>query len=141
MVKVTWLGGMAFESVGATGNSFTMDATTEAGGDNRGPSPVEALIGSLAACTGIDIISILNKKRTPPSSYRLEVHYVKETGDWPRPVTSAVVTHIIEGDVDPEAVAQAIRLSEDKYCSVSATLKIPVQISVKGIVNETPIAP
>jgi putative redox protein len=127
---------MGFQSSGPSGNAFAMDAVETAGGRNQGPTPVEAMMGALAACTGIDILTILAKKRMSPTNYRLEVEYVKEAGDWPRPVTSAIVTHYLEGpDLDPLAVAQAVQLSEEKYCSVSATLKISVEVRARFAVN------
>lgn len=132
MVTVQWKGGMAFESTPESGCTFTMDAYPEVGGQNLGPTPVEALLSSLAACTGMDVISILQKKRQEVSSYRIEVSGVRMLeGAFPRPFTGIKVIHFLTGpNLDPVAVARAIELSDEKYCTVAATLRAnPVMIS------------
>lgn len=115
---------MAFDSVGPSGMKWTMDAYPEPGGVQLGPTPVEALVGSLAACTAMDVVSILKKKRQEVESYRLEVEYTRgPEGEWPRPILQATVRHIVKGNVDREALARAIELSDEKYCTVAATLR------------------
>jgi len=122
---------MAFESTGPSGVSFTMDAIPEVGGKDLGPTPVEALVGSVAACSGIDVMSILEKKKQKVESYRIEVEYHREPpgSEWPRPVKSMVVRHIIRGEnLDPAAVERSVQLSDEKYCTVIASLRIPVEV-------------
>jgi putative redox protein len=130
MIEVTWKGGVMFESVGPSGNAFTMDGTPAVGGQDHGPTPVEALLGAAAACSGIDVVTVLNKKQVPFTSYRLKVTYNRATeGDWPRPVTAMTVRHVLTGDIDPAAVERAVQLSDEKYCTVIATLRIPVAVT------------
>ena len=121
---------MAFEVSPPSGNTFMLDSHPEFGGGNKGPTPVEALLGALAACTAMDVISILQKKRQDVTSYRIEVEGVRPpTGEYPRPFNSISLKHILSGpDLDPEAVARAIQLSDEKYCSVMATLRMGPEI-------------
>lgn len=138
MVEVVWKGGMAFESRGASGNSFRMDAYPEAGGEGNGPTPVEALLGSLAACTAMDVVSILRKKKQTVKSYRIEVEGERSPeGEWPRPFVKIELKHILTGDeLDPVAVARAIELSDDKYCTVMATLRKGPRITTSWLIEE-----
>jgi putative redox protein len=90
-------------------------------GDGSGAGPREALLAALAACTSMDVVSILGKKRQAASSYTLEV--TGETADeHPKIFTNIVVTHRIAGDVDAEALRRSIELSATRYCPISAML-------------------
>jgi putative redox protein len=124
-LEIEWKGAMAFESTPPSGVRFTMDAHPESGGQGLGPTPVEALVSALGACTAMDVISILAKKRQTVTAYKVEVEYERgPDGVFPRPVVSAVVRHLLTGkDLDSEAVARAVQLSDEKYCSVLATLR------------------
>lgn len=130
MVTVDWKGGMAFEAKGEGGASFTMDAHAESGGQGLGPSPVEALLASAAACSAMDVVSILEKKRQKVTGYRLEIDGVRDApGTWPRPFLSITMRHIVRGeDLDPTAVARAVELSDEKYCTVVSTLRSQPEI-------------
>lgn len=125
MVTVEWKGGMAFEALPPSGNKFVMDAISEVGGQNLGPTPMEALCASVAACSAMDVIPILLKKRQSVTAYRIEVEWTRgPEGVFPRPITSMVVRHILSGEnLDEASVARAVELSDEKYCSVMATLR------------------
>lgn len=115
---------MAFEATPPSGNRFYMDASADSGGENKGPTPVEALVASVAACSAMDIISVLTKKRQNVTAYRVEVEWERATeGEWPRPITALVLRHILSGDVDEAAANHAVQLSDEKYCTVIATLR------------------
>lgn len=115
---------MVFRADADTGTSFTMDAYPEEGKKTEGPTPIQALLGSLAACSAMDIVNILEKKRQKIESYRVEVDGERvPTGTWPRPFLSITVKHIVKGEVDPDALTRAIELTDEKYCSVLATLR------------------
>jgi putative redox protein len=125
MLTVNWQGGMAFEADVPSGNNFVMDGIPEIGGQDLGPTPLEAFIASAAACGAIDVISVLQKKRQVVTSYKVEVEWQRPPqGQWPRPIQAMIVRHILSGDnLDPEAVRKAVELSDGKYCSVIATLR------------------
>src|SRR5437762_8785268 len=86
-------------------------------------SPMELLLIALGSCTAVDVISILRKKRERVTDYRVEVRGERRT-EHPRAFTRMDVRHIIRGhNISEKAVAQAVELSETKYCSVAATLR------------------
>jgi putative redox protein len=130
MVSVEWKGSMVFEATPPSGIRFSMDAYPEVGGKGLGPTPVEALLGALAGCSGMDVISILHKKQQVVTGYRIEVEGARTSeGEWPRPFQSIVIRHIVSGEnLDPAAVARAVQLSDEKYCSVLATLRSTPEI-------------
>ncbi len=133
LVTVEWKGGMAFEATPPSGNSFIMDSVPDHGGNGLGPSPFEALVSSVAACSAIDVVLILQKKRLNISKYTIEITWTRpEEGVYPRPIVSAVVTHKISGEnLNEDAVKQAVALSDEKYCSVIASLRSPVHVESK----------
>jgi len=103
-----------------SGHHFLVDDA--AGG--TGPKPIELVAAALAGCTAFDVITVLrNKKRQLITGY--EVRVETEQAERPPQVFVAVrIHHIITGrDVDPAAVTEAIRISEEKYCAVEAMLK------------------
>ena len=95
---------------------------------NSAATPMELLLLALGSCTGVDVISILKKKRQHVTDYRIEVTGERRA-DYPRSYTRLHVKHIVRGrGVSPEAVARAIELSDTKYCSVAATLRGAAEI-------------
>jgi putative redox protein len=89
---------------------------------------MELLLLALGSCTAVDVISILNKKRERVTDYRVEVRGERRD-EHPRKYTRLEVRHIVRGHgVSEKALAQAIELSETKYCSVAATLSPAAEI-------------
>ena len=91
-------------------------------------TPMELLLIALGSCTGVDVISILKKKRQHVTDYRIEVSGERRE-TFPKSYTRLYVKHIVRGrGVSDAAVAQAIELSDTKYCSVAATLRGSAEI-------------
>jgi putative redox protein len=91
-------------------------------------TPMELLLIALGSCTGVDVISILKKKRQHITDYRIEVSGERRE-DFPKSYTRLYVKHVLRGrGVSEAAVAQAIELSDTKYCSVAATLRGSAEI-------------
>ncbi len=111
-------GGLRLTALTGSGHMLVMDS---AEGDS-GARPAELLVVALAGCTAMDVASILRKKRQ--AFRRYEVHVTAEQRDDPPPhvVEQLRVVHVVEGDVDVEAVRRAIELSATKYCAVSGNL-------------------
>jgi putative redox protein len=104
---------------------------------NSAASPMELLLIALGSCTGIDVISILKKKRQKVTDYRIEVSGERRD-DFPRSYTRFDVKHIVAGHaLNERAVARAIELSEQKYCSVAATLRGAAEIVTSYEILET----
>jgi putative redox protein len=92
------------------------------------PSPMELLLLALGSCTGVDVISILRKKRQSVTDYRIEVRGQRRE-EHPRSYKRMEVHHIVTGrSISERSVAQAIELSEQRYCSVAATLRPTAEI-------------
>jgi putative redox protein len=95
---------------------------------NSASSPMELLLVALGSCTGVDVVSILKKKRENVTGYSVEVRGQRRT-EHPRSYQRMELHHIVTGrNISERAVAQAIELSEQKYCSVAATLRPTVEI-------------
>jgi putative redox protein len=119
---------MAFDAVAPSGHTVRIDTGPESGGDNTGPEPKALLLLSLGTCTGMDVISILHKKRQVVTSYEINV-YATEATEHPKVYTSILLEHILSGPkVDEAAVARSIELSITKYCPVHALLSRVVPI-------------
>jgi putative redox protein len=114
--------GMAFRAESGSGHMVTMDASVPDGGEDGGFRPMELLLVGLAGCTGMDVISILRKKRQEVTGYEVWVQGTRAETH-PMLFTDIVVEHHITGrHIDPAAVARAIELSESRYCGAGAML-------------------
>ncbi len=110
-----------------TGNNLEFDATMGSGyefkmsskpGEASG-SPMEMLLAGVVGCTGIDVVSILQKMRQNVHGVDVEIKAVRAE-DYPMVYTEAELVYIVRGEnIDPQAVEKAIALSEEKYCSAS----------------------
>jgi putative redox protein len=119
--KVIWKDGLAFEGIGASGFTISLDTIAEEGGGS-GFSPMELLLVSLAGCTAMDVISILKKKRQDVTGFEVRAHGIR-ADEHPKVYTDITLEYVVHGhNVDPKAVERAIELSETKYCSVSGML-------------------
>lgn len=127
---------MAFSSTTPSGHQIKMDAAAEAGGKNTGARPTELLLNAVAGCTGIDIISILQKMRLNPTSFYIEVEGSRSE-DHPKRFTDININYVLEGDLPEAKVIRAIQLSKDKYCSVAHSLNSTITASYS--INNSPI--
>ena len=114
-----------FVGITPSGHAQTIETDSDRG---SAASPMELLLLALGGCTGVDVIDILRKKRQHVTGYRIEVHGDKRE-EFPRAFTKLYVKHIVSGrGVSEKAVARAIELSDQKYCSVAATLRGTAEI-------------
>jgi len=117
---VTHVPGGPFVGKADSGHAAVLDWS---GGTDTAPSPVEMLLLSLGACSGIDVVSILQKARTPAESFRIEIAAERSEAH-PRVFTKIHLTYVVKGKgIKETALARAIELSEEKYCSVSARIR------------------
>jgi putative redox protein len=111
-----------------TDSGFAITFDTDEGDDARGgPSPMETVLAALAACTSMDVASILRKKRQVAAGYEIAVSG-QRSDKHPRVYTSIVIEHRVIGDVDPEALRRSVELSATRYCPASAMLSASVRI-------------
>jgi putative redox protein len=120
--KVTLVNDMEFSGKASSGHSLIMDADQESGGHNEGFRPMELLLVGFGGCSGMDVISILRKKRQQVTG--LEINVKGEQQDaFPHIYTQIHIEYVVTGKgVEKEAVERSIQLSLEKYCSVGATL-------------------
>ena len=126
-----------FIGVGPSGHAQAVETNSKR---NRAATPMELLLIALGSCTGIDVISILKKKRQRVTDYRIEVSGERRD-DYPRSYTRLNVKHIVRGHgLSEAAVARAIELSDQKYCSVAATLRGSAEIVTSYEIVEEDLA-
>jgi putative redox protein len=122
---VHFAGNDLFVGISPSGHALTMETNHER---NSAATPLELLLVALGGCTAVDVVSILRKKRERLTDYRVEVRGERRD-EHPRSYKRLEVRHILRGHgLSEKAVAQAIELSETKYCSVAATLRPAAQI-------------
>ncbi len=131
---VTWKEEMAFE-VELDGHRFMIDADEKFGGKDRGPQPKPLLLSSLAGCTGMDVVSLLNKMRMPFDDFKLEV--VGEVADeHPKVYNEIIIRYIFSGEeLDRDKIEKSVKLSLEKYCGVHAMLGKAAKISYELVLN------
>lgn len=121
-VKLNWKGGMTFEGAGRSGFVQKLDTEVAVGGSDSAARPMEFIAIGLAGCTGMDVISILQKKKQPVSDFQVSVH-AERAGEHPKVFTNAVIEYLVTGrDVEEAAILRAIELSAGKYCPGIAML-------------------
>jgi putative redox protein len=123
--SVKWIGEQKFVATSPSGHAMTVDSDRDS---NKAPGPMELVLMALGACTATDIVIILEKKRQRLES--LEVICSGERAPAPPTVwTKLEILYRLRGQLDDAAVKHAIKLSEEKYCSVSAMLQKSATIS------------
>ena len=121
-VKTTFNSGMAF-TADINGHKIVMDTTAEDEGQDSGPSPKRMMLASLAGCTGMDVVMILNKMKVPFTDFSIDVH-ASLTSDYPKIYNYVKITYKIKlAEEDKTKMAKAVSLSQEKYCGVSAMFK------------------
>jgi putative redox protein len=126
-VRLDWLQGKTFVGTDSTKHAIVVSSSDEANG--TGVIPSDLLLISLASCASMDVIEILNKKRQPPDAMEVRVEGTQEP-DPPWTFRKIHMHFLLRGALlQPGAVEQAIRLSEEKYCSVAATIRCAAEIT------------
>jgi putative redox protein len=131
-VRAEWRGDQRFESGRPDGPTAMFDGHADAG-----QSPVDALLSALAACSGIDVVDILAKRRTPVSSLTIDV-VAQRREEAPRRLTRVDVEYRVNGEgIEPEHASRAVTLAFAKYCSVSASLAGDIEAYTTLVLNGT----
>ena len=117
-------GGNRFVSTDSTGHSVVLATPDE----NAGMKPSELILSALAGCAAVDVVDILAKKRTPLTHLEVQVS-AEQDADPPWTFRKIYVKFLVKGEgLTEKNVEQAIQLSEEKYCSVAATLRGKAEI-------------
>jgi putative redox protein len=119
--RVVWTSGLAF-TASQGGHQIPLDAPKASGGADSGSSPKGLLLSGLGGCSGIDVVSILEKMRVPIDGLEVEVG-AGLTDEHPRVFTNIHMKYVFRGKNLPlDKLERAIQLSMEKYCGVSAML-------------------
>lgn len=123
-----WKGDMAFE-MELNGHSVKMDAMEKFGGKDYGPRPKPLIISAVTGCTGMDVVSILNKMRVDFDSFNIDVE-TEMTEEHPKTYTKLHLIYRFKGtDLPVKKVEKAVKLSQEKYCGVIALLKKGLELT------------
>lgn len=134
-------GDYLLEATNDTGNSLIMDSTKHGGGQEKGFRPFQMLLAAVGGCSAIDVISILKKQRQEISSFEMEVEGDKQPVESYSVYKSITMHFKLEGQIDPVKALKAVKLSHDKYCSVSKALEHDSEIILKVTVNGVAVDP
>jgi len=130
-------GDYGFDTINENGTVVKTDTNTEMGGQEYGARPMQLLLNALAACSSIDVISILKKQRQDIKDYEVTVNGEREPGVEPSLWKNIEMIFEITGDVDEDKAKRAVEISLNKYCSVAITLiKAGADIKTKVIVHK-----
>jgi putative redox protein len=121
--RVKWVDGFQFVGESGSGHAMVMDAPGDSGGNASGMTPMEMLLVAIGGCSGMDVASVLKKKKLDIRDIEIKISG-EMAGDYPKKFTGIQLEFIITGSNLPdEPVKKAVDLSINKYCSVKATLE------------------
>ena len=130
---IRWQSGERFDAQLPSGHELLLDSDRQS---NTGPGPMELLLAALGACTATDLVIILAKKRQKLEMLEVSVSGERATSP-PQVWTTMQVVFRVRGrsesggPIDEKAVADAVRLSEEKYCSVAAMLRKTAALTMR----------
>ena len=120
--------GLTLIARGPSDHWIVMDADEKSNGHNGGARPMELILMGLTGCTGMDVMSILDKMRIHYTDFKIEATGEKAT-EHPKVYTRIHLKYRIWGDVPEDKFKEAIELSRTKYCSVGAMLEKATEIT------------
>lgn len=119
-----YAGGQRYSGRNESGDLVVIDGSDDV---SLGVRPMEALLASLGSCTAFDVVEILAKRRTPVEGYRIEVSG-ERADEHPRRYTRILVRHVVSGGgITQKSLERAVELSQEKYCSVAASLSADIE--------------
>jgi putative redox protein len=124
---VKWVGGEQYLATMPSGQAVVIDADRE---HNSAPGPMDMLLGALGACSSVDVVSVLAKKRNKLVSLEIVISG-ERAKDPPSVWTKIDMVYKLTGELDEKAVRDAIELSQTKYCSVAAMLRKTAEINYR----------
>ena len=135
-VKTKWKSKMAFDSQ-IDNHTIRIDTSGELGNDS-GPSPKKLLLSSLAGCTGMDVVSLLEKMRVPISGFEMDIE-ADLTEEHPKVYAEIRLVYRFFGtDLKREKIEKSVQLSQEKYCGVSEMLRknSPINYRIEFVEKE-----
>jgi putative redox protein len=130
VVDMAWTDKVAFEA-DMDGHKVIVDATEESGGSDLGPRPKKLMLTALAGCTGVDVIMILKKMKVEPEAFNVIVE-ADVTEEHPKHYNKMKVVYQFKGKDLPYAkLEKAVKLSEEKYCGVTAVYRKAMEMETE----------
>jgi len=127
-VEVQHVKGLTFVGKGETNHWIVMDGPSAFGGTEAGTKPMELVLIALGGCTGMDVVSLLEKMKVKFADFKVSIT-AEQKEDHPKTFTKIHIKYVVEGDVPEDKVRKAIDLSQQKYCSVSEILRKSAEIT------------
>jgi putative redox protein len=124
IAKAEWQHDQLYAATSDSGHTLTFDVA-----HTEGPTPMECVLMSLCACTSVDVVSILTKKREPFTALTVSANAEKAQVH-PSVFTKIELLYRVTGAVNHKSMEDAVRLSKEKYCSVSAMLEKTAKITL-----------
>lgn len=135
-ISMDWKGGLKFTGISRFGHEISTDGSKKAGGGEAGYQPAELLLFGLAGCTGIDVVLIAQKMRQDVTALAIHIES-EQKEDHPKFITRANIEYVFTGkNLDKAKLEQAIKLSQERYCSVSNTIAGVTKITHSITINE-----
>lgn len=126
-----WVSNLAFDAVSDNDHTVRLDTTVAGGSINSGMSPKQLLLASLCGCSGMDVVSILDKMKVKYSKIEIEAE-AEQTDTQPKVFIDVKMMYKADVNIaDIDKLKRAVELSHEKYCGVSAMLKKHCDITYK----------
>ncbi|QIA06517.1 OsmC family protein [Draconibacterium halophilum] len=130
VIDMAWTDKLAFET-NMDGHKLVVDATKEVGGSDLGPRPKKLMLTALAGCTGIDVVMILKKMKVEVEAFNVIVEG-ELTEEHPIHYNKMTIVYQFKGkDLPMAKLEKAVKLSEEKYCGVSAVYREAVEMKTE----------
>ncbi|MDB4584032.1 OsmC family protein [Draconibacterium sp.] len=130
VVDMSWTDNLAFEA-DMDGHKVIIDATKESGGNDLGPRPKKLMLTALAGCTGIDVIMILKKMKVVPEAFHVIVEG-ELAEEHPKYYNRMKIVYQFKGkDLSMDKLKKAVKLSEEKYCGVTAVYRKAIEMETE----------
>ncbi|MFL6427376.1 MAG: OsmC family protein [Acidobacteriaceae bacterium] len=123
IAKAEWQHDQVYAATSDSGHTLTLDVARA-----EGPTPMEYVLMALCGCTSVDVISILAKKREPFTALTVSAN-AEKAKESPSVFTKIELVYRVSGPVNHKSMEDAVRLSKEKYCSVSAMLEKTAKIT------------
>jgi putative redox protein len=128
-LTLTWVKDLQFAAEDDKGHGIVIESKKD--GAAAGFTPMQLVLLAAAGCMAMDVVSILNKKRLPLKAFRVLMEG-ERAAEHPKRFTTMKFIYEAVGDIPKEAIDEAIKMSEEKYCSVSATLKTAPKMVIES---------
>jgi len=127
----TWKGKMQYESTNPSGETFLINAAAEHGGEGAGLRPKALLLSALAGCTGLDVVSLIEKMKLEVADFKIET-IANLTEEHPKVYNEVTVEyHFYGANLNEEKLKKAVDLSVEKYCGVMEMFRQFAKVEIK----------